>query len=145
MTLWTGNQNAPSLAHFQPNSSASFGQSGFGPSPSTRPAERPFDPLFFQVYAKPYCPANWVLRGSEAILSSKGLKQHKFAFPSGSAFQLIFLIFFVKVVVPLTGFEPVTPSLRMELRGRVKVIYYMALMVICDQPAAQTQTLPKSA
>ena len=78
-----------------------------------RPAECPFDPLFFQANAKPYAPFNWAQRGSEAILSSKCLQKHKFAFLCGSAFRLNFLIFLVEVVVPLTGFEPVTPSLRM--------------------------------
>jgi hypothetical protein len=46
-------------------------------------------------------------------------------------------------MVPLTGFEPVTPSLRMELRKPIKPIYYKGLSIILVLPGSRFQAPPK--
>ena len=100
-------------------------------------------PVIFQTYAKLYAPFNWAQRGSEAILSLKCLQKDKFAFPSESNYPLIFLFYLLKGMVPLRGFEPVTPSLRMELGKPVKAIYYNGLSSVLVLPKLGFQALPK--
>ena len=58
-------------------------------------------------------------------------------------FRLTFGISLPKAMVPLTGFEPVTPSLRMEITEPTKTIYSMDLSPIYVPQSRQFQALPK--
>ena len=69
----------------------------------------------------------WSERGSGPLTCPKRPEQGPNRFRAQRSFRFNFRICLLKGMVPLTGFEPVIPSLRMELRKSVKPFYYNAL------------------
>jgi len=99
-TPWT--HFNPSLTQSQTNLNGGLAQYAFSSSQHEGPAAQCHNWLIFSTNAKTLWPAKWVWHGSALILSRKWHKSHQITFLSGSTFRLIFLIFFVKVLVPLT-------------------------------------------